>query len=249
MIDDNQLKNEICLPAELQQKLPRRIRPTARGIYYLVGSMLVSLAIVAFVMIVGSLTPKEIEERNDLQREGSLTYTNSVQVGGMRSATVFYTFIYNGESYSGKAYLPREYLEKVSNYSKLGHFPVLFLPRNPSINHPYDWEGSGSFPFVGYALITIIIIQWSLLIRLILQDLRLARYGVVAIGKVTQCSYDSNRSIKLRYEFRDMDGLLTEGSGDYLARRNEDAQICILYLPAESKKSRPYPLVLFRAVK
>jgi len=114
MINDNQLNNGIPVPAELQQNSPRRIRPTARGIYYLAGSTLVSLAIVAFIIIVASLTPKEVEERNDLQREGSLIYTNNVQVGGMRSATVFYTFTYSGKSYSGKAFLPHEYLGKVT---------------------------------------------------------------------------------------------------------------------------------------
>ena len=112
--DNSPLKNEICAPAELQQKLPRKIRLAARGIYYLAGSMLVSIAVATFVVIVGSVTPKEIKDRNDLGREGNLIYTNDVQVGGMRSATVFYTFTYSGKSYSGKAFLPHEYLGKVT---------------------------------------------------------------------------------------------------------------------------------------
>ena len=100
MIDDNQLDNGICVPAELQQRLPRRVRLRlgARGIYYLVGDTLVylvgdtlvSIAIAALIIVAGSLTPKEIKERNELKREGSLTYTNDVQVGGGRSSTVFF---------------------------------------------------------------------------------------------------------------------------------------------------------------
>lgn len=249
--DDSQLKDEVSVPAELQQTLPRRIRLAVRGrsIYYFVGSIVVSIAIATLAMIAGSLTPKEIRERNALRREGNVTHTNDVRVGGMRSATVFYTFTYNGQSYSGNAFLPHEYLEKVENYSKTGKFPVLFLPRNPSINHPNDWTGSGSVPLILYLLLIIIIFQWIFLSRFILHDLRLARNGVAALGLVTDCSYGRNGGIYLKYEFRDMDDLLTKGRGEYPVRKQQGTKICILYLPDESEKSRPYPLVFFRAVE
>ncbi len=177
--DDSQLKDGVCIPAELQQTLPSRTRLAARGrlIYSLVGGIIVSIALATLAMIVGSLTPGEIKERNALRREGSVTYTNDVRVGGMRSATVFYTFTYKGQSYSGNAFLPHEYSEKVENYSKAGRFPVLFLPRNPSINHPYDWTGSGSVPLIFYILLITIIFQWIFLARFILYYLRLARMG------------------------------------------------------------------------
>ncbi len=202
-MDGGQLQNQICVHAELQQQLPRRIRPqvNARGIYYLVGGTLVSVAIAALIIIVGSLTPKEIKDRVALKREGSLTYTNDVRVGGGRSSTVFYTFTFKGQSYSGKAFLPHEYLDKVVSYSKVGNFPILFVPRNPSINHPYDWMGSGSFPLICYLLTIIIIVQWSVLIKSIFQDLRFARNGATAIARVTKCSYGRNGGIYLKYEF------------------------------------------------
>jgi hypothetical protein len=237
------------IPAELNQELPRKTRLTPMGIYSLVGSGTVSAAIVALVVAFGSFTPKEIKDRHDLEREGRVTYTDDVQVGGMRSATVFYSFAYDGQSYSGKAFLPHEYLERVLNYSKSGSFPVVFLPRDPSINHPNDWKGNGSFPFVGYLLILILIIQWTGLTRLFLRDLRLARNGIAAVASVTDCSSGNRGGIKLRYEFRDMDGLPTDGRGDYGAKREQGAQICVLYLPEETEASRPYPLVLFRAVR
>jgi hypothetical protein len=167
----------------------------------------------------------------------------------MRSATVFYSFIYDGRSYSGKALLPHEYLGKVLNYSKSGGFPVLFLPRDPSINHPSDWAGNGPFPFIGYLIILILIVQWTGLIRLFVRDLRLARNGIVAVANVTGRSYGSRGGIKLRYEFRDMDGLPTEGRGVYPSKREQGTQISVLYFPEETEASRPYPLELFRAVK
>jgi hypothetical protein len=246
--NSNQPENDICVPEELQQELPRKICLAQRGIYYLVGSTVVSIAIAAFIITGSSSTPKEIKDRYDLQHHGSVTYTNDVRVGGMRSATVFYTFSYDGNIYNGRAFLPHEYLDKVLNYSQVGHFPVLFLPENPLVNHPYDWMG-GSFPFFLYLFGLIIVAQWAVLIRLILQDLRLARSGAVAVGRVIRCSYGRSGGVHLKYEFRDMDGLLTEGHGEYPIRQRQNAQVCILYSPEKSGKSRPYPLVFFRAVK
>jgi hypothetical protein len=122
------------------------------------------------IILVGALTPKEIRDRKALQSEGSVAHTNDVQIGGMRDATVFYTFTFNGRPYSGKAFLPREYSARVLNYSKFGNFPILFLPRDPSISHPYDWSGDGPIPILFYILIIILIVQWSGLIRFVLHN-------------------------------------------------------------------------------
>ena len=167
MPDHSELEN---FPAEHQQNPRRWSRFVARNGYLFVGNILVSTAIVAAIILVGALTPKEIEDRKALQREGSVTYTNNVQIGGRRDATVFYTFTFNGRSYSGKAFLPHEYSEKVQNYSKDGNFPVLFIPENPSINHPYDWSGNGPIPILFYILIIILIVQWSSLVRFVLRN-------------------------------------------------------------------------------
>lgn len=115
----------------------------------------------------------------------------------------------------------------------------------------YDWrdDESFSFDFLSYVLIAIVVIQWSVLGKSILQDMRLARNGVVVIGRVTGCSYGRNGGILLKYEFHDMDGLLTEGRGEYAVQRKQAERICILYLPEETGRSRPYPPVFFRAAK
>jgi len=105
-------------------------------VFYLVRGLLVAAAFTALIVITGSLTPKEIRVRRALAREGKTTLTNDVHVGGMRSATVFYTFAYGGQTYTGEAYLPSQYLDKVLNYSKTGNFPVLFAASDPSSTIP-----------------------------------------------------------------------------------------------------------------
>lgn len=246
MNDEPLVEKSFCIPRELQQDVPRKVRLSGKGTYYLVGSGIVSMAIAAFILVVGSLTPNEIRNRNALERGGEVTYTNDVRVGGMRSATVFYSFSYAGRTYDGEAFLPHEYLDSILSYSKHGGFPVLFLPTNPSINHPYGWS-SGSFPYFLYIFVAIIVVQWAVLLNYLVRDLRLARYGLVAIATVTGCGLGRNDSAVLKYEFRDLDGLLTKGSGEYPCRRGIGEKICVLYLPEETTRSRPNPPVFFRA--
>jgi hypothetical protein len=250
MIDDgNHIQSKSYVPAELQQVLPRKFRPqlAVGSIYYFVGTMVVSGAIATFAMLGGSQTLKEIKDRNALKQESSLTYTNDVRVGGLHSATVYYSFVSKGRQYRGEAFLPREYSERVRSYSRTGNFPVLFVPTNPSINHPYDWTGSGS-PLLFFILSLIVIVQWVLLARFMLYDLRLARNGVVALAQVTRCYYGRNGGIRLKYEFRDSEGLLIEGRGEYPLVRKPGSEVCVLYLLDQPEKSRPYPLVFFRVV-
>ena len=86
------------------------------------------------------------------------------------------------------------------------------------------WIGRGPDHslLICYLLIIVTIAQWPVLMRFILQDLRFARNGVPAIARVAKCSYGRNGGINLKYEFRDMDGLLTEGSGEYCDRQTAD---------------------------
>jgi len=158
---ESPLENENGVPDDSPQPLRRLMRFAARNGYLLVGNILVSSALVTAIIFVGAFTPKDIKDRNDLRREGRVTYTNDVHVGGRRDATVFYTFTYDQKSYSGKAFLPSEYLDKVRNYSKSGDFPVQFLPMDPSINHPNDWIGNGPTAILLPILVAILAIQLS----------------------------------------------------------------------------------------
>ena len=249
MSDETLIPMDKCVPAELQQERPRRFRLAAKGVYYLLGSLVVSTAALAVVIALSIHDAKMIKKGNELAHEGQLVYTDDVRAGGGRNATVYYSFNYNGERYRGSAFLPKEHLSQVEQYSKSGSFPVLFLPSNPSVNHPSDWHDTETLPWMKYLFVLIVIFQWSYLVRFILRDLRLVRCGVAAVGRVIGRRYGRSGGIWLKYEFRDIDGMLTEGKGEYPEPKKKDEQICVLYFPDETSKSRPYPLVFFRAVK
>jgi hypothetical protein len=251
MTDGNdRLINNMSIPAELRLGPPRSIRftLTGRAIYYLLGSVIVSAAIGALLMIAGSLTPRELIQRAELKREGKVVYAKDVHVGGMRSATVFYTFTYNGVSYTGESFLPHEYLEKVLTYSRVGGFPLMVLQSNPTISHPSDWSGSGSIPTIVYIFVLILAFQWAVLARSIHYDARLVRDGIAAAAVVTGWAYGRNGATNLEYRFQDSDGFVTKGRGEYPVKQAEGSEICIVYLPDNPERSRPYPPVFFRAV-
>jgi hypothetical protein len=249
VIDDNNQSNTTCAPEELQQKTPRKTRVTAMGLYYLIGSAIVSGAILLLVVGLSIHDARLIRKGDELAREGRLVSTNDVQIGGQRRATVFYSFTYEGQTYRGDAFLPEEHLAQVEQYCKSGSFPILFLPNNPFVNHPSGWHDTQSVPLLKLFLFCLVVIQWYVLSRFIRRDLCLARNGAIAVGRVTGSRFNRSGAVLLKYEFRDMDGLLTEGQGEYPRRVKNDAQICVLYMPAETSKSRPYPLVFFRAAK
>lgn len=247
--NDSRTYNEISLPKELQQPVPRKIRLAAMGVYYLVGNVVLSVLFSALAIAILSDTVSVVRKGKELARNGILAYTGDVQPRGR--ATVEYSFTYNGNVYRGEALLPDRYSNKIEGYRKSGNFPVLFLPLDPSINHPSDWHDDESYssPIISYILIAVVVCSWSYLGMFILRDWQLTRNGEVSIGRVTQCSRSINGGAQLRYEFRDTDGLLIEGRGEYPTSQKQESQVPVLYLPGESWKSRPYPLVFFRAIK
>jgi len=239
----------MSVPPELRHPLPRRIRLAARGIYYLAGSTVVSALLVAFLCADVLKTSKARRNGAELASDGQVVLTSDVHAGGMHSATVYYSFMFKGATYHGESLLPRRYLKRVENYSRSGGFSIVFLARDPSINHPNDWRDDESYSILPFLLASLVILQWYVLIRFIVQDLRLARDGVAVIGRVTRCSLARNGGIRLKYEFRDSEDLLMEGSGEYPVRRKQDEEICVLFLPENSAANRPYPLVFFQATR
>jgi hypothetical protein len=171
MTDDSRTKGGKSVPDESRQESPRKCKLAAGDIYSIAGNAIISALMLTLAVMVFAKTAKEVRIGQELAREGRLAYTADVQSGGMHLATVYYSFTDNGITYRGEAMLPRRYLNKINDYSKSGNFPVLFLPRDPSINHPYAWHDDQTYSaaFISYLLIAIVIVQWTMLIRLILR--------------------------------------------------------------------------------
>lgn len=233
-----------CVPEELQRRVPRKVCVTTRGLYYIIGTIIVSGFFLAFV-IVGSIIDARLVARNkQLASQGHLAYTTDLWGDGR---FVSYAFNCNGQTYYGHAHVPEERRAQVARDQKSGSFPVLYLPGDPSINYPVGWKADTS-PFLKCFFSLLVIVQWSILVRFGLRDLRLVRGGAVAEGRVTRCWYGGrNGSIQVSYQFSDSDGALWDGKGEYPTPQQVGASICVLYFPNKIWNSRPYPTAFFRA--
>jgi len=249
LTDDNKAEDRINVPVALQQELPRKVRLGSRGIYYLCVNLIFAAFLVTFVVMDVISAEKIKRTYQELTRDGLIVSTADVRAVGPHSATVDYTFMYDGNQYQGEAFLPHRYLDKVPGYSKSGGFRVKFLPRDPSINHPNDWRDDESYSILSYIFTAIVAAQVAIFVGMMSRDWRLARKGMVTVGRVTGCRRGRNGGIYLKYEFRDADDIPTQGRGEYPNSKELGSQICVVYLPEESSKSRPYPLVFFVARK
>jgi hypothetical protein len=173
MTEDNSSPTDYTIPPALQQRLPRKTRTAADTAFYLVGPTLISALILTFAVMVLLRTAKQVSVGKELATDGIVAYTGDVQSGGKGLATVYYSFTFNGNTYRGEALLPHRYLNRINDYSKSGNFPVLFLPGDPSINHPRDWHDDESYSsaFIAYLLIAILIVFWFAIGRFILESI------------------------------------------------------------------------------
>jgi hypothetical protein len=183
--------------------------------------------------------------------EGRQINADEARIGLFRRAAVLnYTFRLNGETYHGEARIPESIVNKVATELRESRtIPILYLPSNPSVNYPAEWQDSGSIPW-SLCLLPVL----SIVVRIaqgieIHKNWKLARHGSDALGTVLGYKFSRNGTPSLKYEFRDSDDLLTEGRGYYPTPIGKGSQIRVLYSPEESRENRPYPLFFFRAVK
>lgn len=171
MTDDESTLTGRVIPTGRRKALRRAL---AKNVYGLVYNTVISVLILTLAVWVLSDTAKNVRNSKELARDGRLAYTGDVDSGGRGQSTVYYSFTYGGRLYRGEKLLPHRYLNRISDYRKSGNFAVLFLPGDPSINHPFYWHDDESYSsaFVSYVLIAIVIVQWSAWGRFILQEVR-----------------------------------------------------------------------------
>ena len=136
--DDNQTINPGV--DELNATLPRKVRLSddARNLFGVAVSFIIVGAI--SLAVIYHIDAKQMRQREALRGEGRDAAGDVTAKGSSRGGVwVDYTFKVDGLAYKGTALLPRRHID--ANVG--GQIPIRYLPSDPSVSHPSEWEWSG----------------------------------------------------------------------------------------------------------
>jgi hypothetical protein len=241
-----------AISLELVGPPPRRIQLTGNGITLAVATAVIVAAAIIFTCFIAAEGARQAQIRTALRGVGNETIGKIEKLHKPYALKEYvdYTFTADGKTYLGKAIVPLDAYHKIKSASSLS---IRYLPENPALNHPVDWEWSVISEWD--PIFTIILVAGlGCLVFLVPRmrfERRLAAEGIAAFGMVTKCSVSGRRGefINLKYDFRTQDGTLVQGGGDFKTRREVGSRILILYIPQNPAQSVLYPLSAWRIVK
>ena len=242
-----ELEEQAC-PSELRGSLPRKVQLNSANGPAMVVAVALCLGVggIAFGFDCYS-NSKEIRHRTVLRREGRDTVGKvSATHAGHGSPTVSYAFKVDEGYYSGKAELP--------NYRLILHesdpIAVRYLPADPTVNHPADWEWSGLniMDLVPQAFVLFFIIVGIIPLVALFRDRKLAREGRRAKAVVKDCS-PHKTEFRVEYEFLTDDGAPVTGRTSVSDEYGTGARVWVLYLPQKPQRNSMYPLRYFEVAE
>lgn len=181
----------------------------------------------------------DIHTRDVLRQEGFeangeviKSYTGRGKVG------VVYRFSIDGVSYPGRAdMIADDYRVQAPGEKIL----IRYLPKNPSVNQPTNWEWFSVWELPFYLFGLGILAALAALVIAGLRKRKLARLGVVVEGRVTGCAPNGSR-YKVYYEFTTEDNVWMEGNTEITNECEAGDSIPVLYLRSNPKRNDFYPL-------
>lgn len=235
-------------PSELRVPLPRRVQMNSTNASAMV--MVVVLCLGVGGVMVGSTCRSilmHIRHRTALRQDGRNTIGKVTAThAGHGSPTVTYVFEANGLNYSGKAELTKYRLV----FHESDQIAVRYLPTDPTVNHPADWEWSRleTMDLIPEVLMLFLTSVGVVALVALFRDRKLARRGRPAKGVVTDCTRGKS-DFRVEYEFRTDGGVPVTGHSSSPDEYGAGATVCILYLPKKPQRNSMYPLRYFEVVE
>jgi hypothetical protein len=232
---------------QINAAIPRRVYPSADTRKVVV--IFLGMALLGFAAL-GAQTYSLVRDKDlsqALQRDGRETIATVTQVLSGHTTRVYYTFgIGGGSTFRGKAKIPEGLYWHSGNGGRL---PVLFLPRDPSINHPIGWAWWTWWDLTPYAFTLFFSGVSSAILVLAYRRRSLARLGWVTEGKVIACAPQRTK-FRVDYQFSTEDGQLFDGAHEYSPDEYlYGAKVRIVYVRHNPKRNDMYPLVEFAPVE
>jgi hypothetical protein len=227
----------------------RPVRLTGSGIVLLVMAGAMLLGAVAAGIGLGTTAKRQAKDHRLLQEQGVNTDARITRLwrSGDKNQQhlVSYRFTVQEREYVARKGVPSRIWQTLRAGSTL---PVRFLPSNPKVNHPTEWDDTPMPNWVPYLVsgeLAVIAVVLAILLR---KQVRLLTEGRPAPGIVTGHRRTKNGTV-IRYEFQLMNGATAKGRGQSRRPPAIGSPVCVLYDPENPRRNAPYPLCLVKLTK
>jgi len=223
---------------------PVRLTTTGKALLVLAGALIIGAVVLGIFL--GRKVQREAAEKALLGDQGiaaDAVITRVWRGGGKEDEhLVTYRFAYDGTIYSRTVPTPVSIWRTLAPGADL---PVRFVPSRPTISHPVAWPSTGLPFWFPYLLAAMVAVPAFLLPIPVRREARLLAEGRPAPGRVTGFK-KTDKSIRVQYEFRLLNGALVKGKVSRSKPPIEGATICVLYDPENPRRNAVYPLSLVR---
>jgi hypothetical protein len=227
----------------------RPVRLTGSGIALLVMAGAMLLGAVAAGIGLGTTAKRQAKDHRLLQEQGVNTDARITRLwrSGDKNQQhlVSYRFTVQEREYVARKGVPARIWQKLTVGSSL---PVRYLPSDPKVNHPTEWDDTPMPNWVPYLVsgeLAVIAVVLAILLR---KQVRLLTEGRPAPGIVTGHRRTKNGTV-IRYEFQLMNGATAKGRGQSRRPPAIGSPVCVLYDPENPRRNAPYPLCLVKLTK
>lgn len=229
------------MPPELLVTVPRRVRLSADSRYKeIVLWMMLALTIILSIWVSRGAA-EQIRMRSTLRHDGVEARGEITEIKSVPRSQdiVSYSFPANGETFLGKAGVPPQLMHRLRESKSIA---VRYLPSNPGINHPAEWEWSLWSSSIEIIFLMIFVLLFSASLSAIYRRLQVISQGKPAVGVVTKCGPAGGGAFSLKYEFCTETGMRVGGIGYSRVSQEIGVGIWILFLPQSPSRSLPYPV-------
>jgi len=228
----------------------RPIQLTGSGIALLVVAAALLLGAVAAGIGLGTAARRQAKDHRLLQEQGLNT---DAQITRLWSSTskedrrywVAYRFTVQEREYVARKGVPPRIWQTLKAGSSL---PVRFLPSNPKVNHPIEWDETPMpnwVPYLVFAVLAAIACLCAIQLR---NQMQLLTEGRPAPGIVTGQRRTKDGTV-IRYEFTLLNGATAKGRGQSRRPPAIGSPVCVLYDPENPRRNAPYPLSLVKLTR
>jgi hypothetical protein len=183
----------------------------------------------------------QVPQRAILRSEGKDVEGTVKRVFETRRAGRFveYSFSEDGQSYFGKAQIPRGI--STSESEKIA---IRYLPSDPTINHPAAWEWSAARSLNVVSFAAFFTIAGIVILLYLWRERQILSTGVATWGVVNSCEL-RKRIYRVSYSFRTDGGEQASGISDSTDPYEVGENVVVVYIRQSPRRNRVYPLVNF----